>query len=177
MEFFRRFGISERVRNAGFPREIPMDVFVVTTLQDPPILQLEYPSVAKYEEHIRATNDGSVPREPYQLISQYTLEPVLKSVADEMPTVDVRFGHELVSFEQDADGVTAIVRASDGSEEMVRASYLVGCDGGTRRRAQSAGYQVHRPWRHSRDAAHADPFERSFRAHQIGQGTALPRRR
>jgi 2-polyprenyl-6-methoxyphenol hydroxylase-like FAD-dependent oxidoreductase len=131
MEFFRRIGISERVRGAGFPREIPMDVFVVTTLQDPPILQLEYPSVAKYEETIRATNDGSVPREPYQLISQYTLEPVLKSVADEMPSVDVRFGHELVSFEQDADGVTAIIRAGDGTEERLRASYLVGCDGGT----------------------------------------------
>ena len=38
MEFFRRIGISERVRSAGFPRDIPMDVFVVTTLQDPPDL-------------------------------------------------------------------------------------------------------------------------------------------
>ena len=131
MEFFRRLGISERIRAAGLPREIPMDVFVVTTLQEPPILQLEYPSVAQAEKDTAAHNDGTYPREPYQLISQYTLEPVLKSVADDMPTVDVRFGHEVVSFEADDDGVTAVVRAFDGSEETYRAQYLVGCDGGT----------------------------------------------
>jgi 2-polyprenyl-6-methoxyphenol hydroxylase-like FAD-dependent oxidoreductase len=131
MEFFRRLGISDRVRAAGLPRDVPMDVFVVTTLQEPPILQLEYPSVAKAEEATAAHNDGTYPREPYQLISQYTLEPLLKSVADAMPTVEVRFGQELLSFEQDADGVTAVVRSTGGSEETIRASYLVGCDGGT----------------------------------------------
>ncbi len=131
MEFFRRLGIVDKVRAAGLPRDIPMDVFVVTTLQDPPILQLAYPSVAEAEADTAAHNDGTYPREPYQLISQYTLEPVLKSVADDMPAVDVRFGHELVSFAHDADGVTALVRVADGSEETYRAQYLVGCDGGT----------------------------------------------
>ena len=36
---------------------------------------------------------------------------------------------ELLSFEQDDDGVTARLRRSGGYEENVRASYLVGCDG------------------------------------------------
>ena len=36
----------------------------------------------------RATNDGTLPLEPYQLISQYTLEPLLKSVAETLPVGD-----------------------------------------------------------------------------------------
>ena len=48
-----------------------------------------------------------MPLEPYQLISQYTLEPLLKSVAESMPNVDVRYGCEFISFEQDAGCVTS----------------------------------------------------------------------
>ena len=50
-----------------------------------------------------------MPLEPYQLISQYTLEPLLKSVAETLPSVDVRYGCEFVSFTQDAGGVRAQV--------------------------------------------------------------------
>jgi 2-polyprenyl-6-methoxyphenol hydroxylase-like FAD-dependent oxidoreductase len=75
------------------------------------------------------TNDGTMPLEPYQLISQYTLEPLLKSVAESLPSVTVRFGTEFLSFEQDAEGVTATVR-SGGRTETIRAAYLAGCDGG-----------------------------------------------
>ena len=79
---------------------------------------------------MRATNDGSLPLEPYQLISQYTLEPLLKSMAEAIPAVTVRFGCEFLSLRQDGDGVTARVRTSGGSVQDLRASYLVGCDGG-----------------------------------------------
>ena len=77
-------------------------------------------------------NDGSLPLEPYQLISQYTLEPLLKSVAETIPSVTVRFGCEFLSLSSRmARGVTARVRNSDGSAQDVRAAYLVGCDGGS----------------------------------------------
>ncbi len=132
MEIYRRLGIAEKVRRAGFPRHYPMDVFVVTSLVDPPILRLPYPSVAEAEAQIRSRNDGTLPLEPYQLISQYTLEPLLKAEAESLPTVSVRYGHELVSFQQDTHGVTAQVRrARDGVLLEVRALYLVGCDGGS----------------------------------------------
>jgi 2-polyprenyl-6-methoxyphenol hydroxylase-like FAD-dependent oxidoreductase len=43
----------------------------------------------------------------------------------------VRFRTELVSFEQDADGVTALLRHRDtGEETTIRARYLVAADGG-----------------------------------------------
>jgi 2-polyprenyl-6-methoxyphenol hydroxylase-like FAD-dependent oxidoreductase len=131
LEIFRRMGIVERVRDAAYPRDYPMDVFHVTTLTDPPIARIPYPSVNELKAQAAARNDGVMPLEPYQLISQYTLEPLLKTIADENPLVDVRFGHELVSFEQDATGVTARVRTTAGADVVFRAAYMVGCDGGT----------------------------------------------
>ncbi|GAA2811420.1 FAD-dependent monooxygenase [Saccharopolyspora taberi] len=59
---------------------------------------------------------------------QRRIEQVLEERALELGA-DVRRGHELVGFEQDADGVTAEVRGPDGVVEF-RARYLVGCDGG-----------------------------------------------
>src|SRR3989442_12180660 len=77
--------------------------------------------------------DVSRPLEPYQLISQYTLEPLLKSVAQALPGVTVRYGCEFLSLEQDATGVPARVRNGAGPVAAVRAAYLVGCDGGASR--------------------------------------------
>jgi 2-polyprenyl-6-methoxyphenol hydroxylase-like FAD-dependent oxidoreductase len=130
MEIYRRLGIVEKVRDAGFPRDAPMDVFIVTSLIEPPLLHLPYPSVAQAQAEIAACNDGSMPREPYQLISQYTLEPLLKSIAERMPNVDVRYGCEFLFFEQDERGVR--VRAKSGNEtKEISALYLAGCDGGS----------------------------------------------
>lgn len=131
MEIYRRMGLSERVRAAGLPAHCPMDVFIVTSLADPPLLQLPYPSVEEARREIAARNDGTLPLEPYQLISQYTLEPLLKSVVETLPSVTVRFGHEFLSFTQDARSVTAQVHRPDGTTAGVVAKYLVGCDGGT----------------------------------------------
>ena len=130
MEIFRRMGIAERVRAAGYPSAYPMDVYHITTMVDPPLARVPYASVDELRAQAAGRNDGVLPLEPYQLISQYTLEPLLKSIAEENALIDVRFGHELVAFEQDADGVTASLRASDGQATTVRCAYLVGCDGG-----------------------------------------------
>jgi 2-polyprenyl-6-methoxyphenol hydroxylase-like FAD-dependent oxidoreductase len=131
MEIYRRIGIAQKIRDAGFPAEAPMDVFIVTSLVEPPLLHLPYPSVAQARQEIAACADGSMPLEPYQLISQYTLEPLLKSVAETMPSVAVRYGCEFLDFEQDAGSVRARVKKRDGSTTGLQAHYLVGCDGGT----------------------------------------------
>lgn len=129
MEIYRRLGIAPKIRAAGLREDVPMDVFIVLTLVDPPLLHLHYPSVAEARAEIKQSNDGSMPLEPYQLISQYTLEPLLKSIAETIPTISVRFGCELVSFTQDGNGVTATVKTKGGTE-TIRADYLAGCDGG-----------------------------------------------
>jgi len=120
MEIFRRMGIADKVRAAGLRDDIPMDVFIVLSLAEPPLLHLPYPSVKRARAEIRACSDGSMPLEPYQLISQYTLEPLLKSIAEGLPSVKIRYGCRLESFTQNANGTGGAIGAS----------YMVGCDGG-----------------------------------------------
>jgi 3-(3-hydroxy-phenyl)propionate hydroxylase len=44
--------------------------------------------------------------------------------------VDVQFSQSMVDFAQDAEGVGATFELADGTTRVVRARYLVGCDGG-----------------------------------------------
>src|SRR4051794_32808322 len=129
MEIFRRLGIAGMVRKAGLPAEAPMDVFLALSMAEPPLVHLPYPSVAAAQAVIAANNDGR-PLEPYQLISQYTLEPLLRSIVGALPNVEVRLGCELLSFEQNQRWVTATIREDAGATATVEADYLVGCDGG-----------------------------------------------
>src|SRR3954447_26687570 len=62
-------------------------------------------------------------------ITQIGLEPLLRQAAQELGA-EHRYATELVTVEQDADGVTAVLRPRDGgAEETVRADYLVAADG------------------------------------------------
>jgi 2-polyprenyl-6-methoxyphenol hydroxylase-like FAD-dependent oxidoreductase len=137
MEIFRRMGLAAKVRAAGLPAEVPMDVYIVRALNQPPLLRHAYPSVAEARRRIDACTDGSMPLEPYQLISQYTLEPLLKSVAENLSSVNVRYGSEFISFEQDATGVSSRVGG-----ELVRSKYLVGCDGGSSAVREQLGIEL-----------------------------------
>ena len=69
MEIYRRMGLAQQIRAAGLRSDCPMDVYIVLALNEPPLLHLSYPSVAQARADTRATNDGSLPLEPYQLIS------------------------------------------------------------------------------------------------------------
>jgi 2-polyprenyl-6-methoxyphenol hydroxylase-like FAD-dependent oxidoreductase len=130
MEIFRRMGLSQWIREAGLRADAPMDVFIIEAMNKPALLRLAYPSIEQSLAENRATIDGSAPLEAYQLISQYTLEPLLKKVAEGTPGVAVRFGCEFVSSQQDPLGVTVSIKAVDGTSKTLRALYLVGCDGG-----------------------------------------------
>jgi 2-polyprenyl-6-methoxyphenol hydroxylase-like FAD-dependent oxidoreductase len=143
MEIFRRMGLADRIRAAGLDNDVPMDVYIILAMNERPLLHLPYPSVSDLKARIAATNDGTMPLEPYQLISQYTLEPLLKSVAEEMPSVSLRFGCEFASLTQDDAGIDAEVRYADGTRGSIRAAYLVGCDGGASAVRRQLGIGLH----------------------------------
>ncbi|HTQ43539.1 MAG TPA: FAD-dependent monooxygenase [Polyangiaceae bacterium] len=64
-------------------------------------------------------------------LPQIRLEPILRAHAEQLNPGRVLFGHELLSLEQDANGVSATIRdKSTDAEYLVRADYLLGCDGG-----------------------------------------------
>ncbi|MEW2261278.1 FAD-dependent oxidoreductase [Streptomyces sp. NPDC047853] len=63
------------------------------------------------------------------LCSQNDLEPELLTHATNLGG-DLRFGTELLSFDADADGVTAVVKSREtGEHTTIRADYLVAADG------------------------------------------------
>ncbi|MEZ0075378.1 FAD-dependent monooxygenase [Planotetraspora sp. GP83] len=64
-------------------------------------------------------------------LSLLRTEPMLKAHAESYPEATVRFNHELVGLEQDADGVTStILDRGSGETYTVRSSYLLGADAG-----------------------------------------------
>ncbi|MFD8738635.1 FAD-dependent monooxygenase [Streptomyces sp. NPDC059618] len=70
------------------------------------------------------------PEVPYGFaaLPQYETERILEAHLARSGTAIER-DTELVSFVQDAEGVTVALRSASGAEEEVRARYLVGCDG------------------------------------------------
>lgn len=131
MEMFRRIGLSKKIRDAGLRADCPMDVFIVEDLTKPALLEEKHPSIQTFQGKIKECKDLSMPLEPYQLISQYTLEPLLKAEAEALQSVEVLFGHELIEFSQSDDGVSVRFEDSDGQPKTLMAAYLVGCDGGS----------------------------------------------
>ncbi|MDL4821472.1 FAD-dependent monooxygenase [Actinomadura opuntiae] len=78
---------------------------------------------------------------PWINISQAEVERYLHDLADAEPLVDVRYGHRVTGFRQDADGVLVHAAARDG-DTAVAGSHLVGADGphSTVRRLLGAGF-------------------------------------
>lgn len=64
----------------------------------------------------------------FAALPQYETERILDEFLARFGTA-VERGTELVSFAQDADGVTSRLLTSTGAEEEVRTRFLVGCDG------------------------------------------------
>ncbi|WP_299592222.1 NAD(P)/FAD-dependent oxidoreductase [uncultured Microbulbifer sp.] len=68
-------------------------------------------------------------RFPFRLqLEQYELTHFLVEALQGEPLAQVLFSHELVSFEQTADGVVAVVDTPEGRREIA-GSYLVGAEG------------------------------------------------
>jgi 2-polyprenyl-6-methoxyphenol hydroxylase-like FAD-dependent oxidoreductase len=128
MEIFRRLGVSGQLRAAGLPGEAPLDVVICAGTLARPLNRHRYPSVADALEVTLEVNDGTMPLEPHVILSQYTLEPVLREVAEATPGVTVRFGAELIDFAVTGGGVTAMVHTAS-RPRTIRADYLIGCDG------------------------------------------------
>ncbi|HUR02184.1 MAG TPA: FAD-dependent oxidoreductase, partial [Nonomuraea sp.] len=93
-------------------------------------------------------------------IAQDRLEPILRDKAVELGA-DIRLATELTGFEQDADGVSASLRARDGREYAVRAAYLVAADGsrGPVREALGIGLSGRGHMRTLRSVLFAAPLE------------------
>jgi 2-polyprenyl-6-methoxyphenol hydroxylase-like FAD-dependent oxidoreductase len=130
MEFFRRLGIADDVRSAGVAPEHRADVIWSTGLAGEPITRWELPSVAEERRRITELDDGTLPTEPGQRISQIELEPVLRDHCRRNPLVELRRGLRFDTLTQDDEGVTShLVDVMTDDEVRLRSRYVIGCDG------------------------------------------------
>lgn len=79
---------------------------------------------------------------PYRLqLEQYELTEIIARVLRRHPAAELRFNHEVVGFEQDADGVSVAVVTAEGPRTL-RGSFLIGADGASSnvRKAAAIGF-------------------------------------
>ena len=130
MEFFRRLGIAEVVRDAGLPHDHPHDVCFRTSVAGRELSRIPIPARALRGKAGGPDTQWPTPEPPHR-INQIFLEPLLQDCATTTPGLTLLHRTELVEFSQDAEGVTATLRDLETQEmRTIRAAYLVGCDGG-----------------------------------------------
>ena len=142
MEIYGRLGLADKVRNAGWPLDAKLDVYVGPNIVDRPYKVLHYPSILDMQAKIDGCSDGSMPREPYERIAQYNIEALFKGEAEAQDNITVLYGHELTSFEDHPEGIRATARTTDGNNVIISADYLVGCDGGNSLVRRQLGIQL-----------------------------------
>lgn len=121
MEVFRSIGLQQEVEDAA-AREFK---------QNGSIISVDTLNGNELACFYRSFNEGVEGLSPTSrlFITQIGLEPVLRRRAGELGA-DHHYATELVRFDQDQDGVTAMIRARDGGDERaVRARYVIAADG------------------------------------------------
>ncbi|MEA3299024.1 MAG: FAD-dependent monooxygenase [Pseudomonadota bacterium] len=164
MELFARLNITEKLRDAGVPRENPFDIAWITSLSGHELHRFHYPSANEFTEQIRTRNDGTQPSQAPLRVSQIDIEPVLKALIDQSPLVDVRFdtAFERIIEEKDDHLVVEIKNQSSGKIDHVSCAYLAGCDGGGSRVRRRAGIEL------DGDMHVAGAYMVHFRSNDIG---------
>ena len=124
MEFCRRWGIAQEVRESGAPPDFPQDIVYATGFTGP-----EFARIA------RPTHGGHRPLpttpERSQRCNQIWFDPILRKLVSRFPIVTQRYGCRFESFEMLEDGVIATVRdVATDTVEKISARYVVDCSGG-----------------------------------------------
>ncbi len=123
-EHLRRWGIADRLAEASpFGLDYPSHVLFVTRLSGHRLAKFDHVLNCNPEKNAHYSEHA-------QWIPQYLLEEVLRSHAQSLPGVEVRFSTEYESLSQDDDQVHAQIRnLVTGVREEIRCEYLVGADG------------------------------------------------
>ncbi|NLD56268.1 MAG: hypothetical protein GX652_16590 [Burkholderiaceae bacterium] len=125
MEHFRRWGIAQAVRDAGFPPDVPRSVRFMTRILGHEILCFHRPSNREFQREL-----GELTPEAGIWCPRMMFEPVMRARLDEHACVRVLAGWEVTGFDDDDRAVT--VRAVDtqsGKAVVIHADYLAACDG------------------------------------------------
>lgn len=137
-EHFRRWGIADKLAAASpLGIDYPSDVAFVTRLNGHELTRFQ-------NSFNCAPEKNALYAEHAQWIPQYTLEEVMRSHAQSLPGVEVRFNCEHLSFAQQGDRIVSQLHDSGLNETFtVETDYLVGADGSRSRIRDAIGATMH----------------------------------
>lgn len=122
MEFCRRWGILDWVRDAPYPLDYPQDYVYITALNGFELGREPFPG--RGFEAIPPESPQKRERVPQDMF-----DPILRRFAERSGLATLRYNSELVSFSETADGVRAEAKTPNGIE-TIEAEYMIGTDGG-----------------------------------------------
>lgn len=133
MEFARRWGIAEWIRNSPYPRDYPQDNVYVETLTG-----FEFG-----REIIPCKNEEPTPQqspEKRERCPQDMFDPIMQRFVGQYPDAAVKYQTEVTGFEEEDDRVVVTLRDVRTSETYaVHCDYLIGADGGASFVRQAVG--------------------------------------
>jgi 2-polyprenyl-6-methoxyphenol hydroxylase-like FAD-dependent oxidoreductase len=133
MEFCRRWGIVDWVRDAPYPNDYPQDCIYVTGLNEYELGREPFPPRGL---------EKPPPQSPQkrERVPQDMFDPILRRFAGGFPHVKLRYRTELLSFEESSHGMIATVRDHEaGNTYQIACDFLIGADGGASLVREHAG--------------------------------------
>lgn len=127
MEHLRRWGCAEEARaESAPPTDYPHRTVFATSVTGHVLAEFDFGVTNRSPGAY-----GPLTPEGPAFLSKFSFLPLLERTARGLPSVDIRFDTRLESFDQDSDGVLAVVRdLESGDSETLAGAYLVACDGG-----------------------------------------------
>lgn len=142
MEHLRRMGLAPEVRKTGLPPDHVTDITYVTRITGYELGRTRMPTSRQKVENPGPWGETLLTPEPIHRSNQMYFESVMKDYAESFEISDVRFGWEMISFEDKGDKVIAEIRdVNSGSTQTVISDYLIGCDGGNGNVRRSLGFK------------------------------------
>ncbi len=129
MEFCRRWGVAEEVHNSGAPPDFPSTILYLTSLQGYELARIERPTYGGGDAG-RVKPLLTSP-ERSERCNQLFFDPIMRRLAQAMPSVTLRYRCRFESFAEQDGGVVATVRdfASDRVESIAARSLVACCAG------------------------------------------------
>jgi len=141
VEILRHLGVEERFHAVATPQSMMRNNLWVTSLAGREVARSETWGTSP----ARAGEYAAASPVPMANCPQTVLEPLLLDAAREAGA-DIRFEHVFESAQEDADGVTSVIRhRSTGEKLIVRSQYVLGADGARSKVMAQAGLTVEGP--------------------------------
>ncbi|HTS41453.1 MAG TPA: FAD-dependent oxidoreductase [Xanthobacteraceae bacterium] len=141
MEHYRRLGFADKVRAQGLPPDYPTDIAYFTRYTKHELARFSLPSARAAREIVKTLSGSWSAAELPHRVSQMFVEDVLRAEAEALPSISLRPGWRMAGLREIDSGVEVDAeRSDDGARTTLRATYVLGADGGGSPTRKSLGY-------------------------------------